>query len=952
MELFSQLESQYGLPSGLLDSVWSAESGRGQSMRSPKGAEGHFQFMPGTARQYGVADPGDLLQSATGAARMYADLLKQYGGDLPRALAGYNWGQGNMARKGFEAAPAETRNYIAKVTNAMGQPQARAQQDAPSDDWSTLNAQFAPTQARQADQPDPWADLSAQFKQQPAAPKQAQQAQAQPAGAMQAATPAQPQGEKLGLVARAGMLVPGFGALINAINPATAENKMLKGAASGFADAGNTIINSGTNAGADALSSINDQNGLIDPRFKRPGGLSSLVTGQQPLSPMEQANADRSAGLAQFNKDNASIPFTVGRIGGNIAATAPVGGALGATVKGMGSLPLLGRFAPALTAAGDAIGSGGMTTGLAPTSIAGQAGNLALRMTGGAANGAATSALIDPASAKAGAVIGAALPPVIAGIGKVSSLAAAGIRSLTTPDEVRAAKAILDAGGLTSPQEIAAVRAAVGQMGPNIIAEGTTVPQILQNPGISQLQRTLQNAGGSAIAEKEAGQNASRLATLNRVSPVTGTVQQSAENFGNALAPQVIAADAAARQRVGAAFDAVDPQGQARLLLPLDQMQAARERFLGRATFGNGGRADQALATAQRIGTEAAPAQAAAGPAFTSGGVPLSAADRQAVAAALGGAQPAGAAAATRPAAIPFREVQDLRSSISEAAQQARLAGSNREAAALDSMLGSIDESVRRAAQGGATAVENFTPEMAHAWQVARDLHAERMANFRAGPQASIFRQGGDGLPQAQGAELAGKFFSPRMSQSSDIASFNRIATPETQAALKNYAITDAANQTDRLGNLTNAKFNNWLDGRSGAVNGLMNEGERAQLRGVASDLFRADQAATLNMAKGSPTVQNALSLGALDNKVVKAILNRTPLIGRFTGPMLEALQNTARAGKVAQIGGLLADPVAFDSALAQYLSQSSRAPIGILDPAWLGLVRSAPALQAGSGRQ
>ncbi|MDM0010137.1 hypothetical protein QTI51_37395 [Variovorax sp. J22G73] len=318
---------------------------------------------------------------------------------------------------------------------------------------------------------------------------------------------------------------------------------------------------------------------------------------------------------------------------------------------------------------------------------------------------------------------------------------------------------------------------------------------------------------------------------------------------------------------------------------------------VGRATFGNGGRADQALAAAQRIGTEVAPAQAGTAPVFTSGGVPLSAADRQAVAAALGGAQPAGTAT-TRPAAIPFREVQDLRSSISEAAQQARLAGSNREAAALDSMLGSIDESVRRAAQGGATAVEHFPPEMAQAWQAARDLHAERMATFRTGPQASIFRQGGDGLPQAQGAELAAKFFSPRMSQSSDIASFNRVATPETQAALKNYAITDAANQTDRLGNLTNAKFNQWLDARSGAVSGLMTEGERAQLRGVATDLARADQAASLNMAKGSPTVQNALSLGALDNKLLKAVLNRTPVIGRITGPMLEALQNTARAGR------------------------------------------------------
>lgn len=118
--LFSKLESQYGLPPGLLDAVWNTESTRGQNMTSPKGAQGHFQFMPGTAKQYGVTDPNDLTQSATGAARMYADLLKQTGGNLPAALAGYNWGMGNVQRKGLGAMPAETRGYIQKVTAQMG----------------------------------------------------------------------------------------------------------------------------------------------------------------------------------------------------------------------------------------------------------------------------------------------------------------------------------------------------------------------------------------------------------------------------------------------------------------------------------------------------------------------------------------------------------------------------------------------------------------------------------------------------------------------------------------------------------------------------------------------------------------------------------------------------------------------------------------------------------------
>jgi hypothetical protein len=118
--LFDRLEAQFKLPKGLLDSVWATESSRGRNMMSPKGAEGHFQFMPGTAKQYGVKNPYDLVQSATGAAHMYSDLLKQTGGSLPAALAAYNWGIGNLQNKGMGAAPAETRGYITKVMAGMG----------------------------------------------------------------------------------------------------------------------------------------------------------------------------------------------------------------------------------------------------------------------------------------------------------------------------------------------------------------------------------------------------------------------------------------------------------------------------------------------------------------------------------------------------------------------------------------------------------------------------------------------------------------------------------------------------------------------------------------------------------------------------------------------------------------------------------------------------------------
>lgn len=133
---FSDLEKKYNLPSGLLDSVWKQESSRGKNMLSPKGAQGHFGFMPKTAAAYGLKDPNDLAESSDAAARMYRDLLKSNGGNLPGALASYNWGSGNLARQGMGAAPRETRDYISSVMGRMGASNA-AQRGSTSTSTST-----------------------------------------------------------------------------------------------------------------------------------------------------------------------------------------------------------------------------------------------------------------------------------------------------------------------------------------------------------------------------------------------------------------------------------------------------------------------------------------------------------------------------------------------------------------------------------------------------------------------------------------------------------------------------------------------------------------------------------------------------------------------------------------------------------------------------------------------
>ncbi|HFE8182536.1 TPA: transglycosylase SLT domain-containing protein [Klebsiella pneumoniae] len=119
--MMGKLESMYNLPSGLLRSVAITESGGNQFAVSGAGAQGMFQFMPGTARDMGLRgnDVFDPIKSAEAAARYLSMLLQKNGGDLSKALASYNWGIGNVQKYGMALMPQETRQYIPKVLSNM-----------------------------------------------------------------------------------------------------------------------------------------------------------------------------------------------------------------------------------------------------------------------------------------------------------------------------------------------------------------------------------------------------------------------------------------------------------------------------------------------------------------------------------------------------------------------------------------------------------------------------------------------------------------------------------------------------------------------------------------------------------------------------------------------------------------------------------------------------------------
>ena len=96
-----------------------AESNFNPFARSPAGAQGIAQFMPGTAAAYGLRNPFDAAAAIDAQAHLMHDLLKQFG-SVPLALAAYNAGPGAVSACGCVPPYAETQAYVAKITGLLG----------------------------------------------------------------------------------------------------------------------------------------------------------------------------------------------------------------------------------------------------------------------------------------------------------------------------------------------------------------------------------------------------------------------------------------------------------------------------------------------------------------------------------------------------------------------------------------------------------------------------------------------------------------------------------------------------------------------------------------------------------------------------------------------------------------------------------------------------------------
>lgn len=129
-----------GLPASFFTRLIWRESSFRHDVVSHKGAQGIAQFMPGTARERGLANPFDPEAAIPASAKLLADLQRQFG-NLGLAAAAYNAGPGRV--NGFLTSgslPAETRAYVLFITGRDAQ------------DWARLKASGEPAPAFPAEE--------------------------------------------------------------------------------------------------------------------------------------------------------------------------------------------------------------------------------------------------------------------------------------------------------------------------------------------------------------------------------------------------------------------------------------------------------------------------------------------------------------------------------------------------------------------------------------------------------------------------------------------------------------------------------------------------------------------------------------------------------------------------------------------------------------------------------
>lgn len=130
--LIAEVAGQHRLDPLLVQAVVAVESAYRHDAVSEKGAIGLMQLMPATAARYGkhaLTVPRENLEAGV----TYLGELLQRFGRLDLALAGYNAGEGAVARYGGRIPPyPETQRYVEKVLDYYQSLQQNAPNEMPA----------------------------------------------------------------------------------------------------------------------------------------------------------------------------------------------------------------------------------------------------------------------------------------------------------------------------------------------------------------------------------------------------------------------------------------------------------------------------------------------------------------------------------------------------------------------------------------------------------------------------------------------------------------------------------------------------------------------------------------------------------------------------------------------------------------------------------------------------
>ncbi len=117
---FKRADVDNRLPEGMTGKIAMIESSFNPNAISPVGAAGLMQIVPS---QHPNATPTDPVKSIAYAGQYLRYLYNRFG-DWNKAIAAYNWGEGNLSKaiaqsgdNWFNALPTETKKYLVKYNS-------------------------------------------------------------------------------------------------------------------------------------------------------------------------------------------------------------------------------------------------------------------------------------------------------------------------------------------------------------------------------------------------------------------------------------------------------------------------------------------------------------------------------------------------------------------------------------------------------------------------------------------------------------------------------------------------------------------------------------------------------------------------------------------------------------------------------------------------------------------